>query len=34
MIIARKPCLLAAGKIREYEKINAEKLATASYCKV
>jgi indolepyruvate ferredoxin oxidoreductase alpha subunit len=34
VIIARKPCLLAAGKIREYEKINAEKLASASYCKV
>lgn len=27
VIITRKPCLLAAGKIREYEKANAEKLA-------
>lgn len=33
VIIARKSCLLAAGKIREYEKINAEKLASAMFCK-
>ena len=31
VIIARKPCLLAAGKIREYEKINAEKIAAAEF---
>ena len=29
VIVARKPCLLAAGKIREYEKINEQKLSLA-----
>jgi len=31
VVIARKPCQLAAGKIREYEKINAETIAAAAF---
>ena len=31
VIVCRKPCLLAAGKIREYDKINAQKLASATF---
>jgi indolepyruvate ferredoxin oxidoreductase alpha subunit len=30
VIVARRPCILAAADIRHYEKLNAEKAATAA----
>jgi len=32
VIVARRPCILAAADIRTYEKVNAEKAAAASPC--